>query len=94
MVAQIPSRCLDRFRRYGLCENGVLHSVGSQGRQIRGTGIVLRRVQTVGVGKMGIPQPQYPRLVVHHANKALHCAAAVNGQRHRGIIAGGKHKSV
>ena len=94
VVAQGSPPSLDGFGGHRLGKNGVLHGVSPQRRQICGAGIVVRGIQAVGIGKMSVLQAQDPGLVVHPRHKALHRAAAVNGQGHGGIVAGGQHKSI
>ena len=94
MIAQIPlSRC-HGLRGYGLGKDGIFHGIGRQHRQIPGTGIMTGAVQSVGVFKMGVAQPQKPCLVVHQLHKALHRAPTADGQRYRCIVARGQHQSV
>ena len=43
---------------------------------------------------MGILQSQFPRQIIHLFHEAFHGAAAVDGEGHRRIIAGGQHQPV
>ena len=94
MVGQIPIPHLDVFGGNGLVENGILHGVGRQNPQIFCRGIMAGTVQAVGIFKVRPGQAETARLVVHQLREALHSAAAVNGQRHGGIVAGGQHQPV
>ena len=51
-------------------------------------------VKAVGVFKVRAFQTQSVGLVIHQLDKAFHRAAAVNGQRHRHIVAGAEHQTV
>ena len=94
VVRQIPLTDLHIFRGYGFIENRVLHGIGRQNRQIPGRGIMTGTVQTVGIFKMRPGKAKDSGFVVHQLRKALHRATTIDGQRNRGIVAGGQHQSV
>ena len=75
-------------------ENGIFHGISRQRRQIMCSSVMPRRIQAVGVGKMGTGKAQSMSLVIHQLHKALHGAAAVNSQGHRRIVAGMEHQAV
>ena len=94
VVCQVPLANGNRAGGDGFPENGIFHGVGCQFGQIPGGGIVAGSVQAVGIFKVGICQAKISGLVVHQFRKALHRAAAVDGKRHRRVVAGGQHQPV
>lgn len=65
-----------------------------QARKVERRGIVLRRVQTVRVRKMGVPQAKLPRPSVHGLHKGPDRAAVRQSQRDGGIVAGVQQQAV
>ena len=55
---------------------------------------MLRRVQTVRVRKMGVPQAKLPRPSVHGLHKGPDRAAVRQSQRDGGIVAGVQQQAV
>ena len=94
MIAQHPAPCLDGPGGNGFGKNGIFHGVGRQNSQVLGAGMVVRGIQAVGVGKVGIFQPQRSGLVVHQLHKVRRIPAAKAGQGHGGIVAGGQHEPI
>ena len=65
-----------------------------QARKVERRGIVLRRVQTVRVRKMGVLQAKLPRPSVHGLHKGPDRAAVRQSQRDGGIVAGVQQQAV
>ena len=94
MVGKEPLPHPKGFGGDRLAENGVFHGIGRQPGQVFRRGVVAGAVQAVGVFVVGIGKPQEAGLVVHLLGEALHGAAAVDGQSHRRVVAGGQHKPI
>jgi len=75
-------------------EHGVFQRIGGQTRQVvRGRHVPVR-VQSVGIGEMGVLQSEFFRLAVHHQDEAFLGTAHMFRDGGGGIVAGPKHQSV
>ena len=77
-----------------LPEVGVLHGAGHEPRHIVGGGVMILRVQTVGIGEVGVVHAELGGIVVHPADEGGLVSAHRTGQRRGGIVAGVHHQAV
>ena len=85
------ARCLCRGNAG---KRGLLHGIGRKISQIPGGGVVPVVVQAVGVGKVRISQAQGRRAAIHLRHEGGDRAAAVQRQRHGGVVAGLQQQTV
>ena len=94
VVGQISVPDGDGGRRDNAAEVLVLQGVGRQRRHIPGAGVMSLRVQTVGVGEVGVGHPQLLRLLVHQRHKGLRLPGDAVRHRQGCVVAADQHESV
>lgn len=75
-------------------KHDIIHCVRSQQGKLPGRRIMLRGIEAVRIGKVGVDKAKLRRPPVHCIGKGLHRAGMILCQRHRRIVAGVEQKAI
>ncbi|MNI31304.1 hypothetical protein D3C73_851820 [compost metagenome] len=79
--------CRFHLGLHNLLEYRIMHSIGCKHSQVIGAGIMFFRIQSMGIGKMGVLQPQFLRLGIHQIHKTFFRSSDMLGNSCSGIVA-------
>lgn len=79
---------------HDLGKHEIIHCVRGQQSKLPGRRIMLRGIEAVRIGKVGVDKAKLCRPPVHCIGEGLHRAGMILCQRHRRIVAGVKQKAI